>query len=87
MTSGVSVERSKFITKQSDARILWRGDWFCSDQVDEKLGPVMESFEADPTHEPVEELRVGRRPKFTEGEDLILVREVAAAKAHVAGHG
>jgi hypothetical protein len=29
----------------------------------------------------------GRRPKFSRDEDLILVREVAAAKAHVAGYG
>jgi hypothetical protein len=63
------------------------GSSFCIDQVDEKLGPVMESIEADAAHGPVEEPRVGRRPKFTEEEDLILVREVAAAKAHVAGHG
>jgi hypothetical protein len=35
----------------------------------------MESFEADSAHEPVEEPRVGRRPKFTEEEDLILVHE------------
>jgi hypothetical protein len=46
----------------------------------------MESFEADAAHEPVEEPRVGGRPKFTEEEELILVCEVAAAKAHVAGH-
>jgi hypothetical protein len=47
----------------------------------------MESFEAGATHVPVEEPRVGRRPKFTEEEDPILVHEVAAAKAHVACHG
>jgi hypothetical protein len=29
----------------------------------------------------------GRRPKFSREEDLILVREVAAAKAHVASYG
>jgi hypothetical protein len=29
----------------------------------------------------------GRRPKFSQDEDLILVREVAAAKAYVAGYG
>jgi uncharacterized FAD-dependent dehydrogenase len=46
----------------------------------------MESFEAGAAHEIVEEPRVGRRLKFTEEENLILVREVAAAKAHVAGH-
>jgi hypothetical protein len=47
----------------------------------------MESFEAGAAHVPVAEPRVGRRPKFTEEEDFILVREVAAAIAHVAGHG
>ena len=29
----------------------------------------------------------GRRPKFTAKKDLILVREVAAARAHVAPYG
>ena len=29
----------------------------------------------------------GRRPKFTAKEDLILVREVTAARAHVAPYG
>lgn len=31
--------------------------------------------------------RTGRRPKFTPDDDLVLVREVAAAKAHVAPNG
>ena len=33
------------------------------------------------------ESRPGRRPKFTPFDDLVLVREVAAAKAHVAPNG
>ena len=31
--------------------------------------------------------RTGRRPKFTPDDDLVLVREVAAAKAHIAPNG
>lgn len=33
------------------------------------------------------ETRTGRRPKFTPEDDLMLVREVAAAKAHLAPNG
>ncbi|CAN8073476.1 unnamed protein product [Agarophyton chilense] len=29
----------------------------------------------------------GRRPKFTPEDDLIIAREVSAAKAHIAGYG
>lgn len=39
---------------------------------------------APPTRRPS---RTGRRPKFTPDDDLIIVREVAAAKAHVSPNG
>jgi hypothetical protein len=59
--------------KQLHARIIWRGDWVCSDQVDdEKLGPVMESFEADAAHEPVQEPRVVVGPNSRRKKTLFL---------------
>ena len=50
------------------------------------VNPVEGEVESPPS-EVLPDTRRGRRPKFSASDDLVIVREVAAAKAHVAGFG
>ena len=49
--------------------------------------PESNTLDATPRSNRFADARTGRRPKFTPDDDLVLVREVAAERAHIAPNG